>query len=245
MKFRFLFILLLAAAMCCPEWTGVRAAFAGQDTGSNREEVLKKKRKKPKKSKKKKPKKTNTSKKAAKKPSEEEKKKQAAKKQKKQEKNIQRLADEKEKKEKQKAKAQKKREDYDKCDSTRIVRTSSDTLQLVKYIKVYHSLGGACYILHLQQMGKLVKTSDGFYNIKMKPSSDPRAPADWQTYLFCPIGKPDGMVALCSPAGDTVQVCSYLGEKKHGLMSWFKKGEGVIHQERYVNDEKVWGIKPE
>lgn len=133
---------------------------------------------------------------------------------------------------------------YEGCDSTDVVRTSTDSLILAKYIKVYRSLGGICYIIHLQEMAELEKTSEGFYSVTIKPSSDPRAPANWQTYLYCPIGKPDGMVALVSPAGDTVQVCSYKGERKNGLMSFFKKGDGMFYQERYVNDEKVWVSDP-
>ncbi|HTL82762.1 MAG TPA: hypothetical protein VL651_13710, partial [Bacteroidia bacterium] len=88
------------------------------------------------------------------------------------------------------------RVDYSDCDSADVVRTSKDTLILAKYMKVYHSLGGICYIIHLQDMADLIKTSDGFYTVEIKKSADPRAPADWQTYLYCPIGKPDGFIAL-------------------------------------------------
>ncbi|HEU4717223.1 MAG TPA: hypothetical protein VFU15_05300, partial [Bacteroidia bacterium] len=152
-------------------------------------------------------------------------------------KSLDRIAKDREKKDKQRAKAKAKElNQYDDCDSTKIVRTSKDTAILVKYIRIYRTLGGACYILHLQRMAKLEKTADGFYSVQMKESSDPRAPADWQTYLYCPIGKPNGLVALTSPAGDTVQTCQYQDEKKNGDMIWYKKGKGAIHQEIYTND---------
>jgi hypothetical protein len=63
--------------------------------------------------------------------------------------------------------------------------------------------------------------------------------------LFCPIGKPNGTIALRSIEGDTIQMCSYLNEKKNGIMYFLKKNKGVIYQEKYVNDVKVWGMIPE
>ncbi|MBI3509844.1 MAG: hypothetical protein HY064_04210 [Bacteroidetes bacterium] len=160
-------------------------------------------------------------------------------------KNLDKLKKKKAKKQKAVTKAQDQRKDYVKgCDSTELVRTSQDTLLLKKYETIYRSLGGLCYIIHLQQMAELEKTSDGFYSVRIRASKDPRAPADWQTYLYCPIGKPDGMIALINPLGDTVQLCNYRGEKKEGMMTWVKKGEGVIHQEKYAADVKVWADDP-
>ncbi len=134
---------------------------------------------------------------------------------------------------------------YDKCDSTKLVRTSSDSAILVKYIRIYRTLGGVCYIMHLQEMAKLHEDTVGVYTVHIEPSKDPRAAEAWQTYLYCPIGKPNGEVLLLSPTGDTVQVAFYMNEKKTGLMSWFKKGKGIIYQEKYANDEKVWERKEE
>jgi len=142
-------------------------------------------------------------------------------------------------------KTAKENQPLDKCDSSKLVRTSKDTAILIKYIRIYRTLGGVCYILHLQDMAKLHQDSVDVYSVTIKPSSDPRAPAAWQTYLYCPIGKPDGEVLLLSPEGDTVQVAFYKDEKKNGLVTYFKKGKGIIYQEKYANDEKVWERKPE
>lgn len=234
MRFRSIFILLLVAGIALSvQWRPGPSSqqHSTEQTGG------KKKKKKKKKAKEKSPKKIEKEKAKAKKKQDKKQAKMDARKQK--------LIDERAKKREELAKEREKgRRVYDKCDSTDIVRTSNDSLILIKYMKIYHSLGGLCYILHLQQMADIEKTSDGFYSVQMKPSKDPRAPADWQTFLYCPIGKPDGMVALTSPAGDTVQVCSYAGEKKNGLMSYIKKGKGVFYQERYTNDEKVWVSDP-
>jgi ATP-dependent 26S proteasome regulatory subunit len=218
-------------------------SFGSED--SEQTESVKKKRKKApkkKKAKKKKAKKQDDTKKkelSDKQKEKEKKKKEKRKKQ--QDKRVAQLHKERDKKNQKIAKEREQAHQVDtECDSTDVTRTSTDTLILKKYIKIYRSLGGICYILHLQDIGTPVKTSDGFYTVMMKQSKDPRAAADWQTYLYCPIGKPDGMVALRSPEGDTVQICSYVAEKKHGMMTYYKKGQGIFYQEKFANDEKVW-----
>jgi hypothetical protein len=235
MRFRFIFILLLSTVMLFSfQWRNLSSASAR----STSEETMKKKRKKkPKKKKKKKPSKKTTVKKTDPRKDSIAKAKQTAK----QDKKLNKLLDQKEKQKTAAEKAKtKENQKYDKCDSADVVRTSKDTLILAKYIKIYHSLGGVCYIIHLQKMAKIELDSAGFYSVEIKPSNDPRAPADWQTYLYCPIGKPNGRVLLRSPEGDTVQIAYYQDERKTGISSWYKKGKGVIHQERFVNDEKVW-----
>lgn len=239
MKFRFFINLLLVAGICLSlQWT---------DTSSSRsdlsgQELVKKKKKK--KTKKPKKKKAGSSKEKKQDPKKTEKQKAKAKKKKEkrtaqQDKKAQKLIAEREKRKADLKKEQeKKRGNYTECDSADIVRTSKDTLLLAKYIKVYRGLGGICYMIHLQEMGRLEKTSDGHYSVEMRASKDPRAPADWQTYLFCPIGKPDGLVALVSPVGDTVQTCNYVAEKKEGMMSYYKNKK-IFFQEKYVNDNKI------
>lgn len=134
---------------------------------------------------------------------------------------------------------------YTDCKPSQVVRTSTDSLQLAKYIKIYQSLGGICYIIHLQKMAKLVKTADGAHYVTMEANPDRRESINWKTYLFCPIGKPDGTVALCSPKGDTLQLCSYQGEKKSGAMNYYRVDGKVVHREEYVNDRKVSEIELE
>ncbi|CAN5838200.1 hypothetical protein BH11BAC7_BH11BAC7_27710 [soil metagenome] len=214
-------------------------------SGASQVELMKKKkkRKKPKKAKKKKAKVKSSSKKSPEDSAKLAKKKRRA--DKRHDRNLAKLNKKKEKKAKEVVKAQEDRKDYSKCDSTDVVRTSQDTLILAKYMKIYRSLGGICYILHLQEMAKLKQTSDGFYYVQVKDSKDPRAPAAWQTFLYCPIGKPNGTIALLSPLGDTIQMCTYLNEKKQGMMYYVKKGKGVIYKEKYNEDNKVWEKKEE
>lgn len=129
------------------------------------------------------------------------------------------------------------------CDTNKIKRTSNDTVLLMKYKKVYRNFGGLCYVLHLQQLGKIKKSSDSTYYVKMGATNDKQIRLDWQTYLYCPIGKPNGLVVLINPEGDTIQACNYFNEMKHGTMSWFQKKKGIVHQEIYENDEKKYKPK--
>jgi hypothetical protein len=241
MKTRLLILVFLVMGILFSfEWKSGGTARSG----ASQVELLKKKKKKRKKPKKKKPKKV---KKSTKKTPEDSAK--LAKKKKKTEKrhdrNLNKLNKKKEKKAKAIVKAQEDRKTYDKCDSADVVRTSQDTALLAKYIKIYRTLGGVCYIMHLQDMADLEKTGDNNYYVQVKESKDPRAPAAWQTFLYCPIGKPNGTIALLSPLGDTIQMCSYLNEKKNGMMYYLKKDKGVIYKEKYVNDVKVWEKKEE
>lgn len=240
MKFRLLLLAFLSLGIFFSfEWESSGTAR----TGSSQVELLKKKKKR-KKPKKKKPKKVKKSKKKAPEDSATlAKKKRKA--DKRHDRNLGKLQKKKEKKAKEVVKAQEDRKTYDKCDSADVVRTSQDTALLAKYIKIYRSLGGVCYIMHLQDMADLKQTSEGFYYVQIKESKDPRAPAAWQTYLYCPIGKPNGTIALLSPAGDTIQMCTYLNEKKQGMMYYVKKGKGVIYKEKYNQDVKVWEKKEE
>src|SRR6476620_11445636 len=122
----------------------------------------KRKKKKKKKTKKKKPAKKSAHKKKAVDTAKARKLK--AKKDRKHDKNLSKVQKDRQKKADAIVKEQTKgRKDYSDCDSADVVRTSQDTLILAKYIKVYHSLGGICYIIHLQDMADLVKTSDGYY----------------------------------------------------------------------------------
>lgn len=241
-----LFVFSFATVFCFADWK----SDASSTTSSAKVETIKKKKKK--KNKRKKPKK----------------KKQARKKnefihtkklqidsikrswvknfnQRRIDKNLKKLHKKNDKSAKKKQDFMDDRKSYTRCDSASLTRTSKDTLILPKYISIYRTLGGVCYILHLQQMTQIYKSSTGFYYVIMRKSKDQRAPAAWQTYLFCPIGKPNGTIALRSIEGDTIQMCSYLNEKKNGIMYFLKKNKGVIYQEKYVNDVKVWGMIPE
>lgn len=129
------------------------------------------------------------------------------------------------------------------CDTNKIRRTSNDTALLMKYKKVYRHFGGLCYVLHLQQLGKIKKSSDSTFYVKMGATNDKQIRLDWQTYLYCPIGKPNGLVVLINPDGDTIQACNYFNEMKHGTMSWFQRKKGIVHQEIYENDEKKYKPK--
>ncbi|GAB4132721.1 MAG: hypothetical protein Fur0041_04330 [Bacteroidia bacterium] len=143
------------------------------------------------------------------------------------------------KKKEKKVKKEKKIKKPSGCDTAKLVRTSEDPEILKKYTKTYAKFGGLCYILHLQQIGKIKQMSDTSYRIVIKDKGTPESRMDWQTVLFCPIGKPNGLVVLVSPKGDTVQTCQYQNERKNGVMTWWQPGKGVIAAIRYKNDEKA------
>jgi uncharacterized Rmd1/YagE family protein len=228
---RFIYLLILVFAACITvEWTGIHSAWAGEHEIANSDK--KKKKKKKKKSVNAKP---QTEKEKAKAKKEEERK------QRKRDKSVAKVQKEREKKnKKQQAEMDKQKPVYTKCDSTDLVRTSKDSMLLVKYLKTYRTLGGVCYIIHLQQMAPIKKIDDANYYVKMKKTSDKR-----ETYLFCPIGKPNGTVMLISAEGDTIQQCSYQNERKHGSMIYFGKGGKIAYQEEYINDVKAADIEKE
>jgi hypothetical protein len=124
------------------------------------------------------------------------------------------------------------------CDTAKLVRTSSDSMILKKYQKVYSRMGGVCYIIHLQELAKVKKVSDSTYNVKVKESNTAEARADWSTYLFCPIGKPNGTVTLLAANGDTVQQCTYKDERKNGWMIWWKAKNEIMTAVKFTNDEQ-------
>lgn len=129
------------------------------------------------------------------------------------------------------------------CDTDKVVRTSNDSLILKKYEKVYQRMGGICYILHLQELAKMKKVSDSTYNVKVKQSNTTQSRVDWSTYLFCPIGKPNGTVTLIAENGDSIQQCTYKDEKKNGLMIWWKAKNEVMHVVQFTNDvQKIRAI---
>ncbi|MFN8712149.1 MAG: hypothetical protein ACK5Z2_04790 [Bacteroidota bacterium] len=233
---RLIYLLIIVFAACITvEWSGIHSAWAGEH-----ELVSKDKKKKKKKKKKSANAKPQTEKEKAKAKKEEDRK------QRKRDKSVAKVQKEREKKnKKQQAEMDKQKPVYNKCDSTDLVRTSKDSMLLVKYLKTYRSLGGVCYIIHLQQMAPIKKTGDANYYVKMKKTSDKREIANWKTYLYCPIGKPNGTVALLSAEGDTIQQCSYQDEKKHGSMIYFGKGGKIAYQEEYINDIKAADIEKE
>lgn len=246
MRIRFFLLLFsLSTIFCCVEW---KCADVSNSISSTIKNVIKKKKKK-KRKKVKKPKPPKKKKiKTKKKPTSKDTVRAAKKKkrdQKQIDKALNKLDKKKEKKAKKKKKAQDDRKTFDKCDSASVLRTSQDTALLAKYIKIYKSLGGICYIIHLQKMAELEQSAEGFFTVQITKSKDPRAPAAWQTYLYCPIGKPNGTIALINPEGDTIQLCTYLNEKKNGMMYYVQKGKGVVYKEKYVNDIKIWEKKPE
>ena len=94
------------------------------------------------------------------------------------------------------------------CDPKSLTRTSADSMILKKYVAIYKNLGGVCYIRHLQKMGKLEKTDEGKYTVYLGKSKNANDRMAWSTYMYCPIGKPDGSVALVQETGDTIQYCT-------------------------------------
>jgi hypothetical protein len=56
--------------------------------------------------------------------------------------------------------------------------------------------------------------------------------------MYCPIGKPDGTIALVQSSGDTVQICSYKNERKEGKMIWLKPRYGIVANFDFIADEK-------
>lgn len=142
------------------------------------------------------------------------------------------------KKKKKKAKKKKKKAPKSNCDASKLMRSSSDSIILNKYIALYKGLGGVCYIKSLQEMGDLEKTGEGLYTVYLGKSKTPDDRMAWTTFMYCPIGKPDGFVALVQPSGDTVQYCTYKNERKEGKMVWLKPRYGVIANFEFVNDEK-------
>lgn len=149
------------------------------------------------------------------------------------------------KKKKKKKKTKKKKPVKSNCDPNSLIRTSSDSLILKKYVKLYKDLGGVCYIRQLQKMGEIEKTGEGQYTVYLGKSKSPEDRMAWTTYMYCPIGKPDGSVALVQSTGDTVQYCSYKNEMKNGFMIWLKPKYGVVAAFEFINDEKPVDIIPE
>ncbi|HLG02427.1 MAG TPA: hypothetical protein VI731_02460 [Bacteroidia bacterium] len=139
-----------------------------------------------------------------------------------------------------KGKKDKKQEEVG-CDTSKLVRTTQDSVILKKYQNVYSKMaqpGGVCYIIRLQRLGKLKKVSDSSYNIKIRNANTKQARIDWSTYLFCPIGKPNGIVTMLAENGDTVQQATYQNEKKQGWMIWWKKNNEILAAVHYNNDER-------
>ena len=123
------------------------------------------------------------------------------------------------------------------CDTAKLLRTSQDKAILDKYIKIYNHLGGLCYIIQMQHEARLKQTSDSTYSVKINDKGDPKLREMYQTFLFCPIGKPNGKVALVMPKGDTVQLCTYKNEMKNGLMVWYSKNK-IVYWLKFINDQQ-------
>lgn len=144
----------------------------------------------------------------------------------------------KKKDKKKKKKSKKKKPPKSNCNANSLTRTSADSLILKKYVNLYRDLGGVCYIRKLQEMGDLEKTGEGQYTVFLGKSKTPDDRMAWTTYMYCPIGKPDGSVALVQATGDTVQYCTYKNEMKNGFMYWLKPRYGIVAVFEFVNDEK-------
>lgn len=150
----------------------------------------------------------------------------------------------KKKKKDKKKKKKKKKAPKSNCDAGKLDRTSADSTILNKYVTLYKDLGGVCYIKMLQEMGEIEKTGisemtgEGNYTVYLGKSKSPDDRMAWTTFMYCPIGKPDGFIALVQPSGDTVQYCTYKNERKEGKMVWLKPRYGVIANFVFINDEK-------
>ncbi len=144
----------------------------------------------------------------------------------------------KKKKKDKKKKKKKKKPAKSNCDPAKLARTSADTIILNKYVTLYKDLGGVCYIKKLQDMGELEKTGEGEYTVYLGKSKTPDDRMAWTTFMYCPIGKPDGCVALVQASGDTVQYCTYKNERKEGRMIWLKPRYGIVANFEFINDEK-------
>lgn len=148
------------------------------------------------------------------------------------------VAAKKKKKKKKDKKKKKKKAPKSNCDAKSLDRTSADSVILNKYVALYKDLGGVCYIKKLQDMGEMEKTGEGAYTVYLGKSKTPDDRMAWTTYMYCPIGKPDGSVALVIASGDTVQYCTYKNERKEGFMYWLKPRYGVIATFEFRNDER-------
>jgi hypothetical protein len=150
----------------------------------------------------------------------------------------------KKKKKKKKKKEKKKKPPKSNCNPSSLKRTTADSIILKKYVALYKDLGGVCYIKKLQEMGDIEKTGtsemtgESCYTVYLGKSKTPDDRMAWTTFMYCPIGKPDGFVALVQPSGDTVQYCTYKSEKKEGKMVWLKPRYGIIANFDFINDEK-------
>lgn len=144
----------------------------------------------------------------------------------------------KKKKKDKKKKKKNKKPPKSNCDPNSLTRTSADSLILKKYVNLYKDLGGVCYIRKLQEMGELEKTGEGQYTVYLGKTKTPDDRMAWTTYMYCPIGKPDGCVALVQATGDTVQYCTYKNEMKNGMMYWLKPRYGIVATFEFINDEK-------
>lgn len=150
----------------------------------------------------------------------------------------------KKKKKKKDKKKKKKKAPKSNCNAASLTRTTADSLILKKYVTLYKDLGGVCYIKKLQEMGDIEKTGvsemtgESCYTVYLGKSKTPDDRMAWTTFMYCPIGKPDGFVALVQPSGDTVQYCTYKSEKKEGKMVWLKPRYGIVANFDFINDER-------
>lgn len=155
------------------------------------------------------------------------------------------IAGKKKDKKKKKKKKKKPKPVKSDCDPKSLTRTSADSVILKKYVALYKNLGGVCYIRTLQKMGKLEKTDEGKYTVSLGKSKNADDRIAWSTYMYCPIGKPDGSVALVQETGDTIQYCTYKNEMKNGTMYWLKPRYGIVAMQEFVNDEKPVQVIPD
>ena len=123
-----------------------------------------------------------------------------------------------------------------------IIRTSNNDSLLKRYVNNFRCCGGERYIVTLQQKFKLIKLNDTTYQIKIKDKGSLvyEDESDWEDFLWCPIGKPNGTIILID--GDDIKrrEYNYKNEMKEGrIVIWNRDGTLLGREDIYNKDIKI------
>lgn len=120
----------------------------------------------------------------------------------------------------------------------KLERTSNDSIILKKYLELYKHSGGELYIIMLQQKYKLIKSGDTVFDLHL--AADDAAQEgehpQWNDFLYCSIGKANGIINVIDADGNKIQQWHYRGEKKEGIVYWYDADNKVSNKFLYKDD---------
>ena len=120
----------------------------------------------------------------------------------------------------------------------KMARTSTDSNLLKSYIELYKHKGGTLYIIYLQQTYKLEKEKDSTYKLVLNPKDEEEVGPHpkWSDFLYCPIGKENGILDVYNADGEKMQEWRYYKERKYGKALWYNSDKEVTNTFIYRND---------